>query len=134
LANHPDKVPETQREEAHALFQQAQDAYDILKDPEQRAIYDERGLDGVKNGGGPGGGPGGHFADEADFADYINEMFGGGVRMGVNMGGGGRGGGRRSKDAIQEFEVSLEELFNGKHVKLMSKRKIVCSNCKGYAP
>lgn len=47
-------------------------------------------------------------------------------------GGGGRG--RKSKDAIQEFEVSLEELFNGKHVKLMSKRKVICSNCKGYTP
>jgi DnaJ homolog subfamily A member 2 len=130
LANHPDKVPETQREEAHARFQQAQDAYDILKDPEQRAIYDERGLEGVKNGAGPGG-PGAHqFADEAEFASFINNMFGEGGPMGGM--GAGRRSGRKSKDAIQEFEVSLEELYNGKHVKLMSKRKVVCSHCKGY--
>lgn len=78
----------------------------------------------MKNGG-PSGGP----SDE-DFAEFLNNMFGGGIHMN-GMGGGNRG--KKSKDAIQEFEVSLEELFAGKHVKLMSKRKVVCSNCKGYS-
>jgi DnaJ homolog subfamily A member 2 len=40
--------------------------------------------------------------------------------------------GRRTPDAVQEFEISLEDLYKGKHVKMMSKRKIVCIVCKGY--
>ena len=50
-------------------------------------------------------------------------------------GGGGRstggGWGRRTADAVKEFDVSLEELYKGKQVKMMSKRKVVCSSCKG---
>lgn len=40
--------------------------------------------------------------------------------------------GRRTPDAIQPVEVSLEELYVGKHVKMLSKRKVVCSTCTGY--
>ena len=85
------------------------------------------------------GGPGG-FHDDQDLADLLNHMFGAGVGgfpgmggMG-GMGGGAGGTGRRSKNAVQEFEVSLEDLYKGKHVKMMSKRKIVCTSCKGYTP
>jgi len=119
-------VPETEREQAHARFQQAQDAYDILKDPEQRVIYDDVGLEGMKRGAGAGGAEGAYT--EADLQDMLNQMFGGGGP------GGGPGGsfGKRTPDAIEEYEVTLEELYKGKQVKFVSKRKVVCTTCKGY--
>lgn len=58
-------------------------------------------------------------------AELFSQMFGGG------MPGGMGGGARRSRDAVQGFEVTLEDLYKGKHVKLMSKRKVVCATCKG---
>ena len=56
-------------------------------------------------------------------------MFGGG--FGGGMPGGMRGGAKRTRDAVQGYSVSLEDLYQGKHVKFMSKRKIVCTSCKG---
>lgn len=74
--------------------------------------------------------------DEA-FEDLLSQMFG--VGVGGSMPGmpgmpgmGGMGQGRSSADAVQQFEVSLEDLYKGKQVKMMSKRKIICSSCKGY--
>ena len=121
LANHPDKVSETEREQAHVRFQKVQHAYDILKDPEQRAVYDERGFEGVKSGGHDG------VDIDAELSELLSQMFG------IPTGNPERKG-RRTPDAIQEFEVSLEDIYKGKQVKMMSKRKIVCSVCKGYSP
>jgi DnaJ homolog subfamily A member 2 len=80
-----------------------------------------------------GGGGGAHFHEHDEFAEMLNHMFGGGAGRfpGAGFGmGGGRS--RASEDAIQEFEVSLEDLYKGKQVKMMSKRKVICSSCKGY--
>jgi len=57
-------------------------------------------------------------------------MFGGGIPTGNGHGDGGVWG-RRTRDAVKEFDVSLEDLYKGKQVKMMSKRKVVCSSCKG---
>ena len=90
-------------------------------------MYDEQGLGGIKTG--RGGMP-----DDAEFADLLNHMFGAGAAgFGGGMGMGGMGGGeKRTRDTVKEFEVSLEDLYKGKQVKMISKRKIVCPSCKGY--
>ena len=41
---------------ADAKFKEAQEAYDILSDPEKRKLYDQFGIAGVKSGP-TGGGP-----------------------------------------------------------------------------
>jgi DnaJ homolog subfamily A member 2 len=81
------------------------------------------------------GGGGAHFHADDELAEMFDQMFGGGGRGGFSGARFGMGGGSRtSEDAIQEFEVTLEELYKGKQVKMMSKRKIICSSCKGYLP
>ncbi|KAH8118129.1 DnaJ-domain-containing protein, partial [Phellopilus nigrolimitatus] len=129
--HHPDK--NINDPEASKRFQEIGAAYEILSDPQTREVYDEYGLEGIAGGqGGPGGG--------VDPADIFAELFGGGGRGGGGgfsfaFGGpGGMGGGpRRSRqqDSIIPYEVTLEDLYNGKHVKMNMEKEIVCAVCRG---
>ena len=115
VKHHPDKGGDEQ------LFKEISAAYEVLSDPEKRQLYDKYGLEGVDNEGGPGG-PGG---------DDLFSMFFGGQ-------GGRRSAGPRKGPSIQHpLKVSLEDLYNGKTVKLAINRKVivgdskVCDRCKG---
>lgn len=124
LANHPDKVPEDQREEAEARFKQSSQAYEILSDDQKRGLYDAHGMAAFE-GGGPGMGAG------VNMEDILGGLFG------MNMGGGMGGmGGRpqrpkRSPDENQKYEVSLEDLYKGKTVRFSSTKNVLCSKCSG---
>ncbi|KAG9138423.1 hypothetical protein Leryth_012723 [Lithospermum erythrorhizon] len=56
---HPDKNPNNKKE-AEAKFKQISEAYDVLSDPQKRAIYDQYGEEGLQGGVPPpgAGGPG----------------------------------------------------------------------------
>src|SRR2546423_6697198 len=89
---HPDKCPGDKSAEEN--FKEAANAYQILSDDEQRALYDRFGFDGLRRGGGGPAGPG--FSSVEDifsaFGDLFGDFFGG-------RGGGGpppaRGAGPR---------------------------------------
>ena len=66
---------------------------------------------------------------DPDLAEFLSHMFGAGAGVHGDWGQGGTS--RRSADAIKELPVTLEELYSGKHLKMMSKRKVVCQICKG---
>lgn len=107
-------------------------SYEILSDPESREAYDRYGIEGIGGGHGPG-------SNGMDPNDIFAELFGGGAGMRFDFGGmgGGMPGGysRRSKgqDSVIPYEVTLEDLYNGKSVKMMMEKEIVCGVCKGYA-
>lgn len=84
---HPDKNKGDK--EAEEKFKEATEAYEVLRDPQKRAAYDQFGKAGV-GAGGPGFGQGAYtdFSDIfGDFGDIFSEFFGGA--------GGGRSGGDR---------------------------------------
>jgi len=109
---HPDKGGDAER------FKQISKAYEILSDPEKRALYDEHGEEGVESGGGRG-----------DASSIFEQMFGGGG----GRGGGGGGGSRRRKgeDIVHSVGLSLEDLYNGRVMKMKVTREVLCTGCSG---
>jgi DnaJ family protein A protein 2 len=77
---------------------------------------------------------GGH-GDPMDAANLFAQFFanGGGPPMfgfdfGPEMGGRRRG---KGEDSIIPYEVTLEDLYNGKSVKMNMEKEIICGVCKG---
>lgn len=115
IKHHPDKGGDEHK------FKEISAAYEILSDPEKRQKYDKYGLEGVSDDSGRGGGGG---------EDLFSMFF-----------GGGRGrreqGPRRSEDVNHPLKVSLEDLYNGKTVKLAVNRQVIvgessmCKACDG---
>jgi curved DNA-binding protein len=123
---HPDVSKESNAEEK---FKEVGEAYEVLKDTQKRASYDQLGSNWQNgqdfrpppgwehSGGGNGGGPG-HAQHEGGFgsaSDFFESLFGGG-------GGGGFGGGRQrqrreysmpGEDYRGKVGVTLEDAFNG---------------------
>ncbi|KAG2161335.1 hypothetical protein VTO58DRAFT_110196 [Aureobasidium pullulans] len=135
--HHPDKVPEADRAAADDRFKDIQQAYEILSDDQTREMYDMHGMAAFEKGGAGGGaGP--------DLDDILAQMFGQGMGGMGGMGGGFEGmggmpgmggmggrGPRKSKNEMQEYEVSLEELYKGKTTRFASTKNVICQNCSG---
>ena len=121
------------QEEASRMFQLIGEAYDVLSDQERRAIYDQYGYEGLKEGqpDGEGGFQGGYsykqnaqeifenffgsknpfamfcFGESTPFASRLNKP------------------GPRKPDPIQrDLPCTLEELFNGCTKRLNITRKV----------
>ncbi|GAB5389769.1 MAG: molecular chaperone DnaJ [Alphaproteobacteria bacterium] len=133
---HPDRNPDDAQ--AEAKFKQVGEAYEVLKDDQKRAAYDQFGsaaFDGTGGfGGGGGGGAGAGFDGFGrDFADVFDEMFG------DFMGGGGGGTGRRQGQGRQargqdmrfNMEITLEEAFRGAQKTITVPGSEACSSCRG---
>lgn len=124
---HPDRNNDADAEEK---FKQVTEAYEVLRDPEKRSMYDRFGEAGVKRGagGGPGAGFGGFDFSDA-FEVFMREFGGFGDLFGGQRSGGGRS--RRGSDLKIRVKVSLEEAARG--VERTARVKILdpCERCSG---
>jgi len=126
---HPDRNPNNK--EAEEKFKYLSEAYEVLKDPKKRAIYDQYGKAGLQ-GQGRGGFSGHQNMD--DIMDMFNSMFGG---SSGGFGGFGGGGQRRQPNQKYnlDFEIDLKLKFNeaifGCEKKIDIRYKVPCDDCDG---
>ena len=118
---HPDRNPDDPNAEAN--FKQVQEAFDVLKDPQKRAAYDQFGHAGVDGSAGQGG-----FGGGGGFGDIFDEIFGGG-RGG--RGGGGANRAFRGNDLQYNLELELEQAVFGTTVDIRIPALRSCKPCNG---
>ena len=125
---HPDR--NTDNPNAEALFKEANEAYDVLKNPEKKAAYDRYGhaaFEGGMGGGGQRGGGQGDFASA--FSDVFDDLFG--DMMGGQRGGGGRSRAQRGNDLRYNLRINLEDAFAGMQKTVNVPTAVGCDGCNG---
>jgi molecular chaperone DnaJ len=124
---HPDR--NNGSKEAEEKFKEITEAYDVLRDPQKRAVYDRYGEAGLRGGGGP-----------ADFHHFdLSEALGvfmrdfGGFGGFEEMFGAARGGGsvRTGGDVKVTVPLTLAEVATGVERTLTLKLLDACDRCEG---
>lgn len=127
---HPDKYTGENKKESEEKFKDVGEAYEVLKDPEKRAKYDQLLRGGYQAGQDfnvpPGwefrnaGGRGARVSPEdmGAFSDFFESLFGGGDFGGFGGFRQARGTGRRAyqargEDVISPINISLEDAYHG---------------------
>ena len=120
---HPDVAGPGSEDE----FKKVQEAYEVLQDPQKRAVFDRGGDPNARMGG---FGEGGFSSAGFDFTNLVDAMFGGGT----SFGGGGRGPRsrtRRGQDALVRMRLGLAEAVFGVTKPLEVDTAVVCPKCQG---
>jgi molecular chaperone DnaJ len=119
MKNHPDRCPGDPQ--AAERFTEAKEAYEVLGDPERRALYDRYGHAAFENGVGRRGASA-PFGDVGDiFGDIFSDIFGGG------------NGRRAAHGADLRFvvELDLEEAVAGVERQIRVPTMVNCHHCNG---
>ena len=116
---HPDVSKEA---DAEARFKEVGEAYEVLKDPEKRAAYDQLGADwkaGQEFRPPPGWDQGFEFhggeftgADAGNFSDFFETLFGRGGKQGFARQN-RRGFHVRGEDTLARVQIDLEDAYRG---------------------
>ncbi len=113
---HPDHNPNDAT--AEQKFKAVAEAYDVLKNPQNRAAYDRFGHDAFQQGGQGGGQRGGQQGGGqqgggfGDINDIFEDFFGGRQQRGGRRQRGQREVNRRGRDLQSEIEISLEDAYH----------------------
>lgn len=123
MQHHPDR--NVGDAEAEVRFKEVTEAYEVLRDPQKRQVYDRHGHEGLSGAGGGGGPNMGGFQDLFD--DFIGSIFGGG--------GGGRRrqsrGPRPGADIQRVIDIDLVEAAVGAKKQIQVPREEACGTCNG---
>lgn len=123
LRYHPDRNPGDKAAEEN--FKEASEAYEVLRDPKKRQLYDQYGHQGLEGAGFSGFGG---FDDIfSSFSDIFEDFF-------------GFGGGRRSRSRAQrgsdlryDLRMSFMEAAFGTETEIIVDKMEVCPKCSGAA-
>jgi len=141
---HPDRNKDNPKAEAE--FKEVNEAYDILKDPQKRAAYDQFGhaaFDGGMGGPRPGGGFGGGFGagfgggggagpDFASaFSDVFDDLFGDFMGGGAARRDSARQRATRGSDLRYNLKISLEDAWRGMKTTIRVPSAVLCETCGG---
>lgn len=120
---HPDKNPGNK--EAEEKFKEASEAYEILRDPEKRNIYDQFGHQGLSNTGFHG------FSDVGDifssFGDIFEDFFGFGTGRSRRR----EGYPQKGSDLRYDLKISFEDSYHGASHEIEIEKEEQCVHCGG---
>jgi molecular chaperone DnaJ len=130
--NHPDRNPGDKA--AEGRFKEATEAYEVLRDAQKRARYDQYGHAGA--GAGSGAGAAGFDFSGFDLADALRAFmrdFGGDVGGFQDWLGGGAAtrGPVRGDDLQVRLKLTLEEIATGVEKRLRVRHQRPCDTCAG---
>lgn len=117
---HPDVNKEPDAEEK---FKEVKEAYEVLRDDQKRAQYDQFGHAGPNQGFGGFGGGGG-AQDFGGFGDIFDMFFGGGARRDPNAP-------QQGDDVQYQVTLEFEEAIFGKEMDITIPREENCGTCNG---
>jgi molecular chaperone DnaJ len=127
MEHHPDKHGGDD-----AKFKEIGEAYEVLKDTNKRAAYDQFGQAGAQGNpfagqaGGAGYGAGGF--DGFDFSDILNQFMGGGSPFGSS---GRPSGPRRGRDLEVSVSIDFTEAVFGVEKTISLALDDACEHCHG---
>jgi molecular chaperone DnaJ len=123
LQYHPDRNPGDK--EAEEKFKEASEAYEVLRDPQKRNIYDQFGHQGLEGSG---------FSGFSGFDDIFSS-FGGIFEEFFGFGGGRRSRSRAQKgsDLRYDLVLSFMEAAFGTETEIDLEKMETCSSCQGSA-
>ncbi len=126
---HPDLHPGDT--EAETKFKEANEAYEVLSDPDKKAKYDRFGHAGVdpNYGAGQAGYGGGFGGMDFDLGDIFSSFFGGG--FGGSQQRSNPNAPQRGSDIQTGITISFEEAAKGCHKTIEIQRIEVCDECSG---
>jgi molecular chaperone DnaJ len=121
---HPDR--NNGSKEAEEKFKELTEAYDVLRDPQKRAMYERYGEAGLRGGGMPGGF---HHFDLSEALNVFMRDFGfGGMDFGTARQGGSV---RTGADLKVTLQLTLEEVAKGVDRQVTIKLLDACDRCSG---
>jgi molecular chaperone DnaJ len=123
---HPDR---NGAPEAEAKFKEITEAYEVLRDPQKRAMYDRYGKAGLA---GAGGGFGFHHVDLSEALNIFMRDFGGMGGLESLFGGGRpRADTRRGQDVRVTVKLSIADVATGVKKTVRFKAPDRCGTCEG---
>ena len=126
MKHHPDRNEGSR--EAEERFKEVTRAYEVLRDPEKRGMYDRYGEQGLKRGQGAGGFGGFDFSDAIEI--FMRD-FGSGGGFGDLFGRRDSGASRRGKGIRLRLLLTLAEVAGGVDKRLRVSLLIQCEDCGG---
>eukprot|EP00727_Mastigamoeba_balamuthi_P005008 m51a1_g14505 putative heat shock protein family protein (360) ;mRNA; r:805103-807122 len=106
LEQHPDRGGDTKK------YQDISRAYEVLSDPEKRRTYDQYGDENAQQGMQHGG--------FDPFGDFFGFRSGGGQQQRQQL-----------PPTVVTLEATLEDLYNGRSLRVAQKRQVLCHKCRG---
>ncbi len=129
MQHHPDQNKGDKN--AEKKFKEISASYEILKDPQKKAAYDQYGHEAFRQGNMGGGFRG--FEDFANsfnftdfnsiFEDFFGEGFGSSSRQQRRV--------QRGSDLRYNMSISLHDAFTGKKTQIRIPSSIDCNSCNG---
>ena len=132
VQHHPDRGGSEEQ------FKEANEAYEVLKDPSKRQRYDQFGHAGVGSSAASDGNPFAGFGGFGQSTENVNFDFGDlglgdilGSFFTGDMGGAGRQRQNRGRDVETNVEITFEQAVFGTEVELRLNMEDTCEHCNG---